>query len=402
MSAYSLAHLPDPVLLRNLAALVARERATTAALLAHLAEVDARRLYLPAAHPSMFSYCVHALGLSQEAACKRIHAARTARRFPALFPALADGRLHLSAVILLAPHLTADNVEEVLAAAAGKTKAELERLLAERCPRPDLPARVEAIPPPSSSPPTPLLPGDQHAPGRVEAPLPPPRVVPLSPQRYALQFTLDQEAYDDLRYVQALLGHQVPAGDLAQVFGRALKALAHKLEKTRFAATPRPRRSQRPSPNPRHLPAAVKRAVWQRDGGQCTFLSGAGQRCPARTRLEYDHVVPVARGGQATVAGIRLHCRSHNQYAAACAFGADFVRHQREAARQEAAARQQAAAEVIPWLRQLGFRADEARAAAVRCERMPQAPLEERVRVALAFFSKPSHCRVAKLQPTPT
>ena len=284
MSAYSLSHLGDRELLRALAALVARERAVTAALLAHIAEVDARRLYLPAAHPSMFSYCVHALGLSEEAAFKRIHAARTARRFPALFPAPAQGRLHLSAVILLAPHLTAENADDLLASAAHKTKAELERLLAERCPRPDLPARVEAIPPPPS--PAPLLPGDQHAPGRVEAPLPPPRVAPLSPQRYALQFTLDQEAYDDLRYVQALLGHQVPAGDLAQVFGRALKALAETLERTRFAATPRPRRSQRPSPNPRHLPAAVKRAVWQRDGGQCTFLSAAGQRCPARTRLE--------------------------------------------------------------------------------------------------------------------
>ena len=78
------------------------------------------------------------------------------------------------------------------------------------------------------------------------------------------------------------------------------------------------------------------------------------------------------------------------------------MRHQREVARHEAAARKQAAPEVIPWLRQLGFRADEARAAAARGERMPQAPLEERVRVALAFFSEPSHCRVAKLQPTPT
>ncbi|MBI5711248.1 MAG: HNH endonuclease, partial [Candidatus Eisenbacteria bacterium] len=101
MSRYSLSHLPDPVLLRELATLVARERVTTAALLAHLAEVDARRLYAPAGHPSMFSYCVHQLHLSEEAAFKRIHAARTARRFPALFAMLADGRLHLSAIVML-------------------------------------------------------------------------------------------------------------------------------------------------------------------------------------------------------------------------------------------------------------------------------------------------------------
>ncbi|MBI5709217.1 MAG: hypothetical protein HZC42_02790 [Candidatus Eisenbacteria bacterium] len=85
MSRYSLSHLPDPVLLRELATLVARDRATTAALLARLAEVDARRLYAPAGHPSMFSYCVHELRLSEDAAYKRIQAARLARRFPVLF-----------------------------------------------------------------------------------------------------------------------------------------------------------------------------------------------------------------------------------------------------------------------------------------------------------------------------
>ena len=91
MSTYSLSHLTDGVLLRDLAALVARDRTTTAALLAHLAEVDARRLYLPAAHPSMFSYCVHELRLSEETAHKRIRAARAARQFPASSPRLPTG-----------------------------------------------------------------------------------------------------------------------------------------------------------------------------------------------------------------------------------------------------------------------------------------------------------------------
>ena len=130
MNSYSLSHLGDRALLRGLAALVAQDRITTAALLAHLAEVDARRLYLPAAYPSMYSYCVHELGLSEEAAFKRIHAARTARRFPALFAALAEGRLHLSGVVMLAPHLTPQNSEELLAAAAHRSKAGIERLLA--------------------------------------------------------------------------------------------------------------------------------------------------------------------------------------------------------------------------------------------------------------------------------
>jgi hypothetical protein len=145
----------------------------------------------------------------------------------------------------------------------------------------------------------------------------------------------------------------------------------------------------------------VRRAVWQRDGGQCTFVSAKGQRCPARHYLEFDHMDEVARGGVATVSRVRLRCRAHNQYEAERTFGAEFMENKRRAAAEasaavraqaEAAARAQAAvAEVIPWLRRLGFRADEARQAAAFCETIPDAPLEERVRRALSFFhAKPA------------
>src|SRR5437867_7820404 len=108
MRAYRLDHLSDRDLLSALAALVAEDRTTTAVLVAHIAEVDARRIYLAAGYPSMYVYCVEELRLSEDATRKRIQAARAARKFPALFDALADGRLHLSGVVLLAPHLTPD------------------------------------------------------------------------------------------------------------------------------------------------------------------------------------------------------------------------------------------------------------------------------------------------------
>ena len=163
MIAYSLSHLSDHALLRDLATLVARDRATTASLLAHIAEVDARRLYLPVAHPSMYSYCVHELRLSEEAAFKRIRAARTARQFPAIFAAVADGRLHLSAVVLLAPHLTLENADELIAAACHQSKAGIEQLLAERFPRPDVPAWMQTLSP------WPTLGAGELSPGKVEA-----------------------------------------------------------------------------------------------------------------------------------------------------------------------------------------------------------------------------------------
>src|SRR5881409_922930 len=164
MRAYSLAHLTDRGLIRGLSSLVAQDRATTAALLAHIAECDARRLYLPAAYPSMFAYCVHELRLSEDAAYKRIQAARVARQFPVIFEALADGRLHLTAVGLLAPYLTPENAGELLTAAAHRTKAEIVELLARRFPRSETLGLVAALP--GSSPAR----HQQLAPAQVEEP----------------------------------------------------------------------------------------------------------------------------------------------------------------------------------------------------------------------------------------
>src|SRR5438046_10288721 len=101
----SLSHLSDHDLLQSTVALLARDRDITAELLAHIAEIDARKLYLPAAYPSMRLYCVQEFGMSEDAAQRRIHAARAARKFPVLFDAVADGRLHLPGVNLLAPYL---------------------------------------------------------------------------------------------------------------------------------------------------------------------------------------------------------------------------------------------------------------------------------------------------------
>ena len=145
MTTYALAQHDDQDLVSALSALVTTGRATDARLLAHLAEVDARGLYLPAACASMHIYCVRVLCMSEDAAFKRITAARTARRFPAIFAAVADGRLHLSAVRMLSAHLTDDNVEELVAAASHRSKREIDEMLAERAPRPDARSLLEPM-----------------------------------------------------------------------------------------------------------------------------------------------------------------------------------------------------------------------------------------------------------------
>jgi hypothetical protein len=393
MSRYTLTHLTDSALLHDLKSLVSQERTTAAVLIAHLAEVDARRLYAPAGYPSMFEWCVAELHLSEDAAYKRIRVARTARQFPAIYDLLASGRLHMTAVMVLTPYLTERNADDLLVAATHVSKAQIERMLAERFPQPDLPAAIEAI----ASPMTP----SQLAPEPVKfstteqpapASEPRPRVTPVAPQRFTVQFTMDQEAHDDLLYAQALLGHAVPSGDPAQVIARALKALVAQLEKRKFAKTDRPRPC-RPSDDSRNVPADVKRTVWERDGGRCTFVGENGHRCEARTRLEFDHAEPVASGGSATVGNLRLRCRAHNQYAAEQAFGRDFMSAKRETGGKPPLPEH--AAEVIPWLRQLGLRADEARRWAECCTDMAEASLEERLRHALRCSARPGQRRAA-------
>jgi hypothetical protein len=193
--------------------------------------VDARRLYAPAGYPSLFEWCVQELHFSEDIAYQRIQVARAARQFRTIYGMLADGRLHLTAVVFLAPHLSAGNVDDLLAAATHKSKAQIEQLLAERFPQPDLPTLVTPLAPaPANSRlvPEPVNFSPAEHPASMSEPRS--RVAPLAPQRFAVQFTVDQEAHDDLLYAQALLGHAVPNGDPAQVIARALKALIAKLE----------------------------------------------------------------------------------------------------------------------------------------------------------------------------
>jgi hypothetical protein len=389
----SLTHLSDEALLRELARLVAHDRVTTAALIGHMAEVDARRLYAPAGYPSMHAYCVGELHLSEDAASKRIQAARVARRFPILLDALADGRLHLTAVCLLAPHLNPGNSNDLIAAAQHRRKSEIEELLLRRLMPPVVVALAEAKfdDEPGLAQHAPAhVPVDgqesaggvaRHAPAHVgDAPSPP------AESPIAHRVSLSAATREKLRYAQDLLSHALPTGDEGQVIDRALDLLIATLEKRKFgAATRQPCRTGamanspvKPTPRGdaprRHVPAAIRRAVWERDGGRCTFVAVNGTRCGSKRFLEFDHVEPVARGGRTTVEALRLRCRAHNQFEAERLFGRDFMESKRRDARNR---------DLEACLRRLGCRAEEARRAVDLTAAMDHEPLEERLRAAL-------------------
>jgi hypothetical protein len=341
----SIRALSDDQLLSRIAELVSQSRRTDAELVAHIAEVDERRLYASRACSSMFVYAVEVLHLSEHAAYERIAAARASRKYPKLLAMLSDGRLHLSGLGKLAPHLTDENCEALMARAAYKSKREIEELLAELSPKPDVPAVIRKLPAPPISPS--LLPAAELGPDRVPAPraevatppmrmAPPPKppvVEPLAPSRYKIQFTASKELRDKLERLQSLVD-----GDLAAVIEAAVTEKLARLEAKRYASTNRSRRNVKGSAaeslRSRYIPAALKRAVVARDGGQCAFLDGNGRRCTARNALEFHHHEPYGYGGAHNPENISLRCKTHNLYAAEQDYGTELMRKYRPAGRR--------------------------------------------------------------------
>jgi hypothetical protein len=144
--AQPLAAISDDELLRRLADLLRESRRVESDLVAHIAEVDARRLYAREAAPSMFAYCMEVLHLSEAEAYLRISVARASREYPPLLDMLADGRLHLTGIARLIPHLTTENRTGLLGRATHKSRRQIEELIAEIAPRPDAPALMRRLP----------------------------------------------------------------------------------------------------------------------------------------------------------------------------------------------------------------------------------------------------------------
>jgi hypothetical protein len=342
-------HLSDGALIAEVTRCARDERHATAQLVAHLAELDARRLYLGSGKSPLFTYCRDVLGLSEDAAYNRVEAARACRLFPRILEQLVDGSLTVTSVRLLARHLTAESHDELIAAASRRSKREVEELIAHRFPKPDTPSSVRKVPERRqtsvSVAPTPAQPVDTPA-LRIAAAAPTPKlpetasarptvsthrpaVTPLAADRYEIRFTASTALRDKLKVAQDLLRHAIPSGDVAAIVDRALSELIEAHSRRKMAVVRKPAKARAFTvgraavDDSRHVAAEVKRVVWARDGGRCAFVGASGHRCGERAFLEYHHVVPFAVGGEATVANIQLRCRAHNGYEADVFFGTD-------------------------------------------------------------------------------
>lgn len=328
-------HLGDEQLLTRLPAARTGERQATATMIACLAEVDRRRLYLAQACSSLQAFCVQRLGYSENEAQKRIQVARLYCRLPRVLSELENGSIHLTGLFLLSAHLTESNADALLADARGRTRREIEAVIARWFPRSDVLPSITPLPPVVTDIST-GMPGNAATVATTCPPsalTPQSCVEPLSATSYRIEFTASAALRDKLEQARNLLGHTIPSGDVAQLVERALDALLHVELKRRLGAG-KVRRHRPIKEGSRHVPVEVARAVWERDGSQCTFVDAGGRRCAERRFLTLEHREPFARGGPASVDNLCLLCASHNAFRAREEFGPAHI----EAKRSEALA----------------------------------------------------------------
>jgi hypothetical protein len=323
------------------------------------------------------------LGLSEGGAYNRIEAARAARRYPVVLELLRTGALHLTAVRVLAPHLTEDNHRSVLASARGKTREEVLAIAAALSPQPavacslrrlgrrstevteasgERPAAVAASQVPLialaasagavvasptvaetiAEPAVPTvavlgMPGAAATTAPASGTTAPtadhpgpatPRVTAsLTPRAPAAITPLAPEFYRLIVTMTAATrrewqqARELIDGDDAHVLERILQAALPVLLQRRVGAARRPGPRRATGAHSRHIPAEVRRAVHARDGGSCAFVGSAGERCGDRRFLQFHHLRPWMAGGASTPENIALRCREHNQHESDVFFG---------------------------------------------------------------------------------
>src|ERR1700674_5771615 len=350
---------------RRLAHLIRSERHLVVQFVVELAGFAKRELYRELGYTSLFYYCVRQLGLSKSLEFRRSEVARLIARVPVLADRLAGGRRSIRDLRALREILTEENHAGVLTRAEGKSQEEAQLLAVEYRPKPVPRDVVRVLPMPSAPPgasappgspgpsasiapsappaqsalPAPLGARDSVPAGTGVRPLPHEVVKPLTPELRRLNVTVTADFIDELEQVRVALSHQCPDGSFEQVVREAFKLVLER-DRKRKALTDRPRAlTDRPRPvtdrplpqseaageNDRYVPAAIKRAVWKRDKGRCTWPMGDGKVCGSRHRLEFDHDLEVALGGKPTIGNIRLLCKSHNLMKADRHLGRDFM-----------------------------------------------------------------------------
>jgi 5-methylcytosine-specific restriction endonuclease McrA len=339
----------------HLVRLLRDEQGAMADFLLALADFDRKKLWRELGHTSLFYYLHRELRLSKGAAQNRKTAAELIQAFPEVEAALRAGELCLSTVNELARVLTPENCTEVLPRFFGLSRREAEAVAVSLRPAEVMPTRdvITAIGPPAPAlraatahaalpvaspepPPLRVHPDeprpvhlDEPTPMAVAVPVPQPPPPPPPPRESVelldaevarVHVTVSRRFLEKLEAAKDALGHACPGGSAAEILERGLDLVLVQHAK-RQGLVEKPRKDRRASRRRDTIPAEVKRDVWRRAGGQCEWRFASGERCGCRRRLEYDHLQPLALGGESTVDNVRVACRPHNLLSARRVFG---------------------------------------------------------------------------------
>ena len=371
--AFMLMDRSDQELLDGVFAAVTREFEDVAVVVAHIAEIDKRKLFAGEGCSSLKDYCMEVLRLTEDQAYSRIAVARTAQKFPVVLDMLADGLVHLTAVDRLGPSLTEENHLSLLEEAICKTMAQVEEIVARLRPKGPVASSIRKLGSGSGVDEGGFFDGDEYSGSGSdrdadEGHVPPATrrsaISPLAPGSHEIRITADDETMYALRELQELLSHQVPSGDPAIIIKNSLLRTLKDVRKERFgtgkrrqkadenvSATTAPQGDAPPKATnevpatvavedegkeapgeatkialkdgdqSRYIPKEIRRAVWERDKGRCAFVSSRGKWCTARRFLDYHHIIPFAWRGPTTVDNLELRCRTHNGYEGDLLFG---------------------------------------------------------------------------------
>jgi len=337
---------------RSAEKLVLAENGNVAKLIAHIAEMSARKAALELGYKNLFEYCVRRLNLSEGAVPARIHVANVSRRCPQLLVALAENRISLTVASLLAAHVTEDNVDKLISDCAGMKRQETAEYLVALEPKPVFEPSIRKRPQPAAPPsrpekPTPMAP----APPVDATPKSAPILQPARPDEYNFRFTADRTFKDKFERLAEVLGVENAHKHMAEILEKALdvalekKDPKKKLERRQDREKKREKGKSRSNEiaqndepaTSRYIASEVSERVHARAGYQCEYRARDGRRCSSRTGLQIDHVRPFGIFRSNDERLLRLLCPAHNGLTAEHVYGAAFI--QRKIAERRAVSR---------------------------------------------------------------
>jgi hypothetical protein len=365
-----LGNLTSEELGRSAEELAVREKQNVARLIAHIAEIGERGYHLEMGYKSLFDFSVRRLNLSEGSVYRRTQVAGVCKRFPEILEALSEGRLHLTAASLIAPHLTRDNVEDLIGTVQGKTRREIEQFLVTLAPKEVFESSVRR----QGSPVTKTVgenaktvaPEGDTAEQQQTQPAGETRtrdlLEPATEERFNFRFSAGKEFTEKFRRLAEVLGIESPHAHLEEIFEQALESALDKKDPKRKLERRRKREAKKEAARPgeaekqtvetrssngtsgsgagspavaRGISSEVRERVLERAGYQCEYRGPEGDRCSSCTGLQVEHTKPFAIYRTHDEQYLRAFCPAHNLFAAEEYYGRQFIRQKIDAAGAE-------------------------------------------------------------------